>query len=81
MRLEINTFARKGDILDDENRLVGRVGIARGLSESDSVSEWFASLDEALRDAGYAIAEHSEVALPLTGETAVDRFTMLIEPA
>lgn len=80
MRLEINTFARKGDVLDDENRLVGRVGIARGLSESGSVNEWIASLDEALRNAGYAIVEYPEVALPLTVETAVDRFTIQLKP-
>lgn len=80
MRLEINTFARKGDVLDDENRLVERVGIARGLSESNSASEWIASLDESLCNAGYAIVEYPEVALPLTVETAADRFAIQLKP-
>lgn len=80
MRLEINTFARKGDILDGESKLVGRIGITKGLSESGSVNEWLASLDGALRSVGYAIDEYPEVTLPLTVETAVDRFTMQLKP-
>ena len=81
MRLEINTFARNGDILDTDNKLVKRVKIGKGLSESNSVDEWYASLDQALEKAGYIANTKPAVSLPLTPETAIDRFTMQLEPA
>ena len=79
MRLEINTFARKGDLLDENNALVGRVDIGKGLAESSSADEWLASLDQALLQAGYTCSELPTVSLPLSRITAVDRFILPLE--
>lgn len=57
MRLEIDTYARKGDLLDEENKLAGRIDVGRGLSESDAVDEWLDRLDQALALAGYRRTE------------------------
>lgn len=80
MRFEINTFARIGDILNESEQLVQRVVIGRGLSESDTAEEWLASITDGLAKAGYRAESLPEVRLPLTAETAIDRYVMSLEP-
>ena len=79
MRLEIDTYARKGDLLDEENKLAGRIDVGRGLSESDAVDEWLDRLDQALALAGYRRTEVPAASLPLTRETADDRYVLALE--
>ena len=78
MRLEINTVARGGDILDDEGQLVGRLSIGKGLSECTSVDEWHALLEGSIRAAGFVCDELPEASVPLTAENAVDRFAITL---
>ncbi len=76
MRLEINTFARKGDILNDEDQVMQKIDIGRGLSESDSVEDWLSSIETELERIGFQAQSKPQVTLPLTAESAIDRFVI-----
>lgn len=76
MRLEINTFARKGDILNEEDQVMQKIDIGRGLSESDSVESWFSSIEAELERIGFQAQSKPQVMLPLTAESAIDRFVI-----
>ncbi len=79
MRFELNTFSRVGDLLDEDNKLVKRVSIGLGLSESDCVESWENSVIDAMLSEGFEVCCMPEVSLPLTKENAIERFTIRLE--
>ena len=81
MRLEIDTYARKGDLLDEENKLAGRIDVGRGLCEERRRGRMAATVlpTQALALAGYRRTEVPAASLPLTRETAVDRYVLALE--
>lgn len=79
MRLEVNAFVRKGDILSDADELVQRVDIGKSLAEIGSVAEWGAALEGALARAGLRCVGDLSLRLPLTAESAVERHAVRLE--
>lgn len=81
VRLEIGSFARFGDIINDSNEVIAKIWIPKGLKESESVEAWTASIDAALNDKGFERVTDPEASLPFTRENALKRYVMELSAA